>query len=59
MHLRRAYHLATTIKLEQGPPSAPLIVLLVAGLTLAALVFTAQPFAMTADTSQLISKRLE
>jgi hypothetical protein len=43
MQLRRAYHLATTIKLEQGPPSAPLIVLLVAGLTLSALVFTAQP----------------
>jgi len=38
----------------------PLIVLfLVGGLTLAALVFTAQNFAMTADTSQLISKRLE
>src|SRR6266851_2242822 len=38
----------------------PLIVLfLVAGLTLAALVFIAQNFAMTADTSQLISKRLE
>jgi hopanoid biosynthesis associated RND transporter like protein HpnN len=38
----------------------PLIVLsLVAGLTLAALVFIAQNFAMTADTSQLISQRLE
>jgi hopanoid biosynthesis associated RND transporter like protein HpnN len=38
----------------------PLIVLsLVAGLTLAALVFIAQNFAMTADTSQLISKRLD
>jgi hopanoid biosynthesis associated RND transporter like protein HpnN len=38
----------------------PLMVLfLVAGLALAALVFTAQNFAMTADTSQLISKRLD
>ena len=38
----------------------PLIVLLsVASLTLAALVFIAQNFAMTADTSQLISQRLE
>jgi uncharacterized protein len=38
----------------------PLIVLLsVAGLTLAALIFIAQNFAMTADTSQLISQRLE
>ena len=38
----------------------PLIVLFsVAGLTLAALVFIAQNFAMTADTSQLISQRLE
>jgi hopanoid biosynthesis associated RND transporter like protein HpnN len=38
----------------------PLIVLfLVGGLTLAALVFIAQNFAMTADTSQLISQRLE
>jgi hypothetical protein len=38
----------------------PLIVLLsVAGLTLAALVFIAQNFAITADTSQLISQRLE
>jgi uncharacterized protein len=38
----------------------PLIVLLsVAGLTLAALLFIAQNFAMTADTSQLISQRLE
>jgi uncharacterized protein len=38
----------------------PLIVLMLVGvLTLAALVFTAQNFAMTADTSQLISKRLE
>ena len=38
----------------------PLIVLfLVGSLALAALVFTAQNFAMTADTSQLISKRLD
>src|SRR5215510_6754658 len=38
----------------------PLIVLFLAtGLTLAALVFMAQNFAMTADTSQLISKRLD
>ena len=38
----------------------PLIVLFsVASLTLAALVFIAQNFAMTADTSQLISQRLE
>ena len=38
----------------------PLIVLLLAvGVTLAALVFIAQNFAMTADTSQLISKRLD
>src|SRR5882724_3839050 len=38
----------------------PLIVLfLVGSLTLAALVFIAQNFAMTADTSQLISQRLE
>ena len=38
----------------------PLMVLfLVAGLALAALVFAAQNFAMTADTSQLISKRLD
>ena len=38
----------------------PLIVLFsVAGLTLAALLFIAQNFAMTADTSQLISQRLE
>ena len=38
----------------------PLIVLfLVGSLTLAALVFTAQNFAMTADTSQLISQRLD
>lgn len=38
----------------------PLIVLLVAsGLTVAALVFVAQHFAMTADTSQLISAQLK
>jgi uncharacterized protein len=38
----------------------PLIVLfLVGALTLAALLFTAQNFAMTADTSQLMSKQLE
>jgi hypothetical protein len=38
----------------------PLIVLLlVGGLTLAALIFVAQNFVMTADTSQLISQRLE
>ena len=38
----------------------PLIVLFVVGsLALAALVFTAQNFAMTADTSQLISKQLD
>jgi hopanoid biosynthesis associated RND transporter like protein HpnN len=38
----------------------PLTVLfLAAGLTLAAVVFIAQNFAMTADTSQLISQRLE
>ena len=38
----------------------PLIVLFsVASLTLAALLFIAQNFAMTADTSQLISQRLE
>jgi hypothetical protein len=38
----------------------PLIVLfLVGGLTLAALVYIAQNFAMTADTTQLISQRLE
>jgi len=35
------------------------VLLLVGALTLAALVFIAQNFAMTADTSQLISKRLD
>jgi hopanoid biosynthesis associated RND transporter like protein HpnN len=35
------------------------VLFLVAGLTLMALVFTARNFVMTADTSQLISKRLE
>jgi hypothetical protein len=38
----------------------PLIVLILVGrLALAALVFSAQNFAMTADTSQPISQRLE
>ncbi|HEY6983660.1 MMPL family transporter [Reyranella sp.] len=36
-----------------------LVLLLAAGLTLAALVFTAQHFAMTADTAQLISTKLK
>ncbi len=38
----------------------PLIVLiLVVGLTMAALVYTARHFAMTADTAQLISTKLD
>jgi hopanoid biosynthesis associated RND transporter like protein HpnN len=36
-----------------------IVVLLLAGLTLAALVFTAKNFAMTADPGQLISQRLD
>ena len=36
-----------------------IVLLLVAALTLAALVFTAKNFAMTADTGQLISQRLD
>ena len=36
-----------------------IVLFLIGGLTLAALLFTAQNFAMTADTSQLISKQLD
>ena len=36
-----------------------IVLLLIAGLTLAALVFTAKNFAMTADPGQLISQRLD
>jgi len=36
-----------------------MVLLLIAGLTLAALVFTAKNFAMTADNAQLISQRLD
>ena len=36
-----------------------IVLLLIAGLTLAALVFTAKNFAMTADNAQLISQRLD